>query len=141
MGPPMRRREGEKWTAPDVLKGWKNREKGGKKKRTRKRRKTSLEKTRAGRFRKRRGESQSFFGLGSNPGEGMAVCECIVPPRHGGSLKSRQAASPLVRLVEGEERWKAPDHPQGVLPQNWGGNEQNRTCMVLKTTDNDRRTI
>ncbi|GFW97919.1 hypothetical protein TNCV_2599581 [Trichonephila clavipes] len=27
MGPPMRRREGEKWTAPDVLKGWKNREK------------------------------------------------------------------------------------------------------------------
>ncbi|GFU16412.1 hypothetical protein TNCV_835991 [Trichonephila clavipes] len=24
MGPPMRRREGEKWTAPDVLKGRKN---------------------------------------------------------------------------------------------------------------------
>ncbi|GFX21890.1 hypothetical protein TNCV_2311681 [Trichonephila clavipes] len=23
MGPPMRKREGEKWTAPDVLKGWK----------------------------------------------------------------------------------------------------------------------
>ncbi|GFS76323.1 uncharacterized protein TNCV_4668451 [Trichonephila clavipes] len=31
MGPPMRRREGEKWTALDVLKGWKNREKGGRK--------------------------------------------------------------------------------------------------------------
>ncbi|GFX55624.1 hypothetical protein TNCV_269121 [Trichonephila clavipes] len=31
MGPPMRRREGEKWIAPDVLKGWKNREKGEKK--------------------------------------------------------------------------------------------------------------
>ncbi|GFV94559.1 hypothetical protein TNCV_3826261 [Trichonephila clavipes] len=39
MGPQMRRRDGEKWTAPDVLKGWKNREKGGRKKRTRKRRK------------------------------------------------------------------------------------------------------
>ncbi|GFX60721.1 hypothetical protein TNCV_4976971 [Trichonephila clavipes] len=25
MGPPIRKREGEKWTAPDVLKGWKNR--------------------------------------------------------------------------------------------------------------------
>ncbi|GFX60462.1 retrovirus-related Pol polyprotein from transposon 297 [Trichonephila clavipes] len=34
---------------------------GGKKKRTRKRRKNSSEKTRVGRFRKRRGESQSFL--------------------------------------------------------------------------------
>ncbi|GFW84678.1 uncharacterized protein TNCV_2597231 [Trichonephila clavipes] len=59
MGPPMRRREGEKWTAPDVLKGWKNREKG-EKKREREKEKKSSEKTRAGRFRKRRGESQSF---------------------------------------------------------------------------------
>ncbi|GFY18035.1 uncharacterized protein TNCV_3385261 [Trichonephila clavipes] len=31
--------------------------------------------------------------------------------------------------------------PPGILPQNWGGNEANRTytCMVLKATDNDRR--
>ncbi|GFX37906.1 hypothetical protein TNCV_3835071 [Trichonephila clavipes] len=58
MGPPMRRREGGKWTAPDVLKGWKNREKGGKEKANEKK---SSEKTRAGRFRKRRGESQSFL--------------------------------------------------------------------------------
>ncbi|GFW61172.1 hypothetical protein TNCV_433961 [Trichonephila clavipes] len=36
-------------------------ERRGKKKRTRKRRKKSSEKTRAGRFRKRRGESQSFL--------------------------------------------------------------------------------
>ncbi|GFW92332.1 hypothetical protein TNCV_3588541 [Trichonephila clavipes] len=47
----MRKREGEKWTAPDVLKGWNNREKE----------KKELEKTRAGRFRKRRGESRSFL--------------------------------------------------------------------------------
>ncbi|GFV57645.1 hypothetical protein TNCV_3132331 [Trichonephila clavipes] len=33
--------------------------------------------------------------------------------------------------------------PQGVLPQNWGGTEQNRTvtCMVLKATANDRQLI
>ncbi|GFW82996.1 uncharacterized protein TNCV_4604231 [Trichonephila clavipes] len=49
--------------------------------------------------------------------------------------------SPLVRLVEGEERWEASDHPQSVLPLNWGGIEPNRTviCMMLKATANDRR--
>ncbi|GFW81773.1 uncharacterized protein TNCV_2884471 [Trichonephila clavipes] len=61
--------------------------------------------------------------------------------RHGGTLNSRRAASPLVRLVEGEERWEAPDHFQGVLPLNWGETELNRsvTCMVLKAMANDRR--
>ncbi|GFT54570.1 uncharacterized protein TNCV_344551 [Trichonephila clavipes] len=51
-----------------------------------------------------------------------------------------RAASPLVRLVVGEERWEASDHPQSVLPLNWGGIEPNRivTCMVLKATANDR---
>ncbi|GFW81235.1 uncharacterized protein TNCV_375841 [Trichonephila clavipes] len=44
---------------------------------------------------------------------------------------------------ESRERWDAPDYPQGVLPQNWGETEQNRsvTCMVLKATDNDRRKL
>ncbi|GFW07671.1 uncharacterized protein TNCV_3918041 [Trichonephila clavipes] len=53
---------------------------------------------------------------------------------------SIRAVSPLVRLVEDEERWEAPDLPQGVLPQNWGETELNRsvTCMVLKTTAKDR---
>ncbi|GFW75129.1 adhesion G-protein coupled receptor G4 [Trichonephila clavipes] len=41
MGPPMRRREGEKWTAPDVLKGWKNRER---KKENEKKKEKELEK-------------------------------------------------------------------------------------------------
>ncbi|GFY11828.1 uncharacterized protein TNCV_1530201 [Trichonephila clavipes] len=57
--------------------------------------------------------------MGSNPGEGIDICKSIVPLRHGGTLNSRRAASPLVRFVEGEERWEAPNHPQGVLPQNW----------------------
>ncbi|GFV71087.1 hypothetical protein TNCV_1662441 [Trichonephila clavipes] len=34
-----------------------------------------------------------------------------------------------------------PGQPQGLLPLNWGGTEQNRTvtCMVLKAKANDRR--
>ncbi|GFV49879.1 uncharacterized protein TNCV_1391611 [Trichonephila clavipes] len=47
-----------------------------------------------------------------------------VPSRHGGSLNSRRAASPLVWLVEGEEEWEASDHPQSILPLNWGGPSQ-----------------
>ncbi|GFY13064.1 uncharacterized protein TNCV_666261 [Trichonephila clavipes] len=74
----------------------------------------------------------------------MDVCKCIVPFRHGGILNSRQAASPLVSVMEREERWKAsdPSPPQGFLPQNWGGTELNRTvtCMVLKATANNMRT-
>ncbi|GFV04268.1 hypothetical protein TNCV_918891 [Trichonephila clavipes] len=31
------------------------------------------------------------------------------------TLNSRQATSPLVRLVEEKERWEAPGHPQGFL--------------------------
>ncbi|GFW43102.1 uncharacterized protein TNCV_1474971 [Trichonephila clavipes] len=59
----------------------------------------------------------------------------------GGTLNSRRAASHLVRLVEGEERWEESDYPQGGLPQNWGGTDQNRidTGMVLKAKANDRR--
>ncbi|GFU23329.1 uncharacterized protein TNCV_2560041 [Trichonephila clavipes] len=70
------------------------------------------------------------------------VCKCIVPSLHGGTLNSRRAASPLVKLVEeGEERWKVPGHSQGVIPQNWGRNEQNSTVtgMVLRAKANDRR--
>ncbi|GFT30988.1 hypothetical protein TNCV_1683541 [Trichonephila clavipes] len=46
-------------------------------------------------------------GLGSYPGEGMDVCKCTVPLRHGGTLNSRRSTSPLVRLMEIEERWVA----------------------------------
>ncbi|GFW89192.1 uncharacterized protein TNCV_2686251 [Trichonephila clavipes] len=71
----------------------------------------------------------------------MDICKCIVPSRHGVLLNSSRAASPLERLVEGEESWEAPDHLQGVLPQNWGEVELNHsvTCMVLKATANDMR--
>ncbi|GFU86442.1 uncharacterized protein TNCV_1417941 [Trichonephila clavipes] len=77
----------------------------------------------------------------SIPGEDTDVCKCIVPSRYGKTLNSRRATSPLVRLVEGEERWKAPNHTQGVLPQNWGETELIRsvTCMMLKATNNARR--
>ncbi|GFS68558.1 hypothetical protein TNCV_4584711 [Trichonephila clavipes] len=49
-----------------------------------------------------------------------------------------RAASLLVRLVEGTERWETTDHR--VLPQNWGGTEKNRTVtgMGLNSKANDR---
>ncbi|GFV92233.1 hypothetical protein TNCV_1896691 [Trichonephila clavipes] len=58
---------------------------------------------------------------------------------NGDTLNIRRAANPLVKLVEGEERWKAPKYPQGFL-QNWGKTESNRTVtyMVLKSTNKDR---
>ncbi|GFX02251.1 uncharacterized protein TNCV_138271 [Trichonephila clavipes] len=64
-----------------------------------------------------------------------------MPSRHEGTLKSRRAASPLGRMGGGEERWETPNHPQGVLPLNWGETELNRsvTCMVIKATPNDKR--
>ncbi|GFX38540.1 uncharacterized protein TNCV_3206081 [Trichonephila clavipes] len=74
--------------------------------------------------------------------EGMDVCKYIMPLQHGDTLNSRRTVCPLLKLVEREERWEAYDHPQGILSQNWGGTEQNRTviCMVLKATANDRPT-
>ncbi|GFX43261.1 hypothetical protein TNCV_2389691 [Trichonephila clavipes] len=48
--------------------------------------------------------------LSSNPGEDMGVCKCIVPSWHGDTINSRRAASPLMRLMEGEEKWEVPDH-------------------------------
>ncbi|GFV45229.1 uncharacterized protein TNCV_4240621 [Trichonephila clavipes] len=69
----------------------------------------------------------------------MDVCKCIGPLRHGDTLNSCRAASPLVWL--GEKRWENPGHPRSFLSLNWGGTEQNRTvtCMVLKAKANDRR--
>ncbi|GFU32973.1 uncharacterized protein TNCV_4155591 [Trichonephila clavipes] len=66
----------------------------------------------------------------------------LAPLRHGGTLNSHRAVSPLVRLVEWEERWETLDHPPGFLPQNWGRTDPNHTvtCVVLKATANDRRT-
>ncbi|GFW46333.1 hypothetical protein TNCV_1388351 [Trichonephila clavipes] len=54
-------------------------------------------------------------GLGSNPIEGVDVCKSIVLLWHGDSLNSLRAASALMKLVEGQERWEAPDYLQGVL--------------------------
>ncbi|GFX13971.1 hypothetical protein TNCV_611771 [Trichonephila clavipes] len=50
----------------------------------------------------------ALLGLGSNLGKGMNVCQCIVPVRHEGTLNIHRATSPLVRLVEGKEKWEAP---------------------------------
>ncbi|GFX58989.1 hypothetical protein TNCV_3814231 [Trichonephila clavipes] len=74
----------------------------------------------------------------------MGVCKCIVPSRHGVTLSNRRAASPLVMQVEGQRGRKSRTTPQGVLSQNWGVGwnraKHSAICMVLKATDNDRRT-
>ncbi|GFU05851.1 uncharacterized protein TNCV_3394461 [Trichonephila clavipes] len=57
------------------------------------------------------------LGLDSNPGEDMNVCKCVVPSRHGGTLNSRRATSPLVRLEEGEERWTG-NTPSGACDRS-----------------------
>ncbi|GFU69462.1 hypothetical protein TNCV_2282311 [Trichonephila clavipes] len=80
------------------------------------------------------------LSLAFNPGEGIDVCKCIVPLGNGGALNT----SSLVRLVEEGERWEgAFDHLQGVLLQNWGGTDLNRTvtCGVIKANANNRRTF
>ncbi|GFX91644.1 uncharacterized protein TNCV_3682301 [Trichonephila clavipes] len=58
------------------------------------------------------------YGLGLNSGEVMDACKCIVPSWHGSTLNSRRAASPLMRVVEGKEKWEISNNLQGVLPQN-----------------------
>ncbi|GFU31347.1 hypothetical protein TNCV_4792381 [Trichonephila clavipes] len=57
-----------------------------------------------------------------------------VLPRGGTSQggNCRRAVSPLVGMVEGEEKWEA-SYSQGVFPLNWGGTKLNRTvCMELQ---------
>ncbi|GFV74343.1 uncharacterized protein TNCV_5127861 [Trichonephila clavipes] len=56
--------------------------------------------------------SLEILGLGSNSREDMDVCKCIVPLWHEGTLNSRRAASPLMGLVEGVERWEALTTPR-----------------------------
>ncbi|GFU67532.1 hypothetical protein TNCV_3239791 [Trichonephila clavipes] len=74
------------------------------------------------------------MGLGSNPGEDMDACKCIVNSRHGVTLNSCRVSSPLLWL----DKWKGelgdPDHPQSALPQNWGVTEPPVTFVVLKAT-------
>ncbi|GFV68891.1 uncharacterized protein TNCV_1985551 [Trichonephila clavipes] len=60
----------------------------------------------------------------------MDAFKCLVPARHGGTLNSRRTASPLVRLVEGDDRWEASDRPQSVLPLNWGGKKAKSYCHL-----------
>ncbi|GFX35551.1 hypothetical protein TNCV_103581 [Trichonephila clavipes] len=77
------------------------------------------------------GSNGDLKGLGSNPRENMDVCKCRVPARHAGTLNSRRAASPLVRLVEVEERWEAPDPlPPRVFSLKLGWNRVKSYCPL-----------
>ncbi|GFW65127.1 hypothetical protein TNCV_393931 [Trichonephila clavipes] len=68
--------------------------------------------------------------MGSNPGEDMDVCKCIMPSRHGSTLSRRKAASPLVRLVAGDERWEDPDPTPGCSPSKLWWNRTKSYCHL-----------
>ncbi|GFU95147.1 hypothetical protein TNCV_4139311 [Trichonephila clavipes] len=50
--------------------------------------------------------SPTLRGLDLNAGEGVGVCENIVPGWHRGILNILRAKSPLMWFVEGEDRWE-----------------------------------
>ncbi|GFS77292.1 hypothetical protein TNCV_3758761 [Trichonephila clavipes] len=60
----------------------------------------------------------------------MDVCKCIVPSGHGGTLNSRRATSPLVRLVAGDERWEDPDPPPWCSPSKLGWKRATSYCQL-----------
>ncbi|GFW80669.1 transposable element Tcb2 transposase [Trichonephila clavipes] len=71
--------------------------------------------------------------------EDMDVCKCILPSRHGGTINSCRAASPLVwwwKGERGESPLTTPRCPPSKL--GWKRAKLYCTCMVLKATDNDR---
>ncbi|GFW48585.1 hypothetical protein TNCV_4241661 [Trichonephila clavipes] len=74
---------------------------------------------------------QSQVGLGSNPGEGIDICKCIVTLRHGDTLK-QPSSRKSSREVGGREREVGALTPsQGVLPQNWVEIEPNHNVMAI----------
>ncbi|GFV54048.1 hypothetical protein TNCV_2768411 [Trichonephila clavipes] len=60
----------------------------------------------------------------------MNVCKCIVLLRHGGTLNNYRASSPLVMLVEGKERWEAPDPPLGYSLSKLEWNQAKPYCHL-----------
>ncbi|GFV47510.1 hypothetical protein TNCV_904711 [Trichonephila clavipes] len=69
--------------------------------------------------------------MGSNSGEDLDACKCIAPLRHGGTVNNLRAASPLVRLVEGKNRWDALATPRVFSLEIGVETEQNRTVTYL----------
>ncbi|GFU53651.1 hypothetical protein TNCV_1470561 [Trichonephila clavipes] len=56
-----------------------------------------------------------FGGLSEGRPSVLKTPSNLEPLRYGGTLNSGEAASPFLRLLEGEELWEAPDHPQASL--------------------------
>ncbi|GFY18927.1 hypothetical protein TNCV_3876151 [Trichonephila clavipes] len=60
----------------------------------------------------------------------MDVCKSIVPSRHRGTLNSRRAVSPLVRLVAGDKRWEYPYPPPECSPSKLAWNRAKSYCHL-----------
>ncbi|GFX03702.1 transposable element Tc3 transposase [Trichonephila clavipes] len=82
-------------------------------------------------------------GLGSNPGEDMDICKCIVLLRHEGTLNNRRAASPLLRLVEEKESTGLAIYTSSytpTLPRDWVLELMPCPAMVWESPLNQRGT-
>ncbi|GFW84670.1 hypothetical protein TNCV_2597151 [Trichonephila clavipes] len=51
-----------------------------------------------------------------------------MPSHHGGTINSRRAANPLVRLVVGDERLEAPEPTPRCYPSTLGWNRTKSYC-------------
>ncbi|GFW82121.1 hypothetical protein TNCV_1170301 [Trichonephila clavipes] len=61
----------------------------------------------------------------------MDICKCIVPSRHEGTYsKQPSSRKSSVRLMAGEDRWKAPDPPPGCSPSKLGCNRAKSYCHL-----------
>ncbi|GFV02033.1 hypothetical protein TNCV_2648821 [Trichonephila clavipes] len=60
----------------------------------------------------------------------MDVYKCIVSLLHGGTLNSRRAATPLMRLVDRGEKWEIPDPSPGCSPSKLGWNRVKSYCHL-----------
>ncbi|GFU99370.1 uncharacterized protein TNCV_1751651 [Trichonephila clavipes] len=81
------------------------------------------------------------FGMTINKSQGQTMTICGLDLENPCFSHGQLIIRGMSELVEGKERLEVSDHPQSVLPLNWGGTEPNRTVnwMVLKATVNDRR--
>ncbi|GFV08306.1 hypothetical protein TNCV_327401 [Trichonephila clavipes] len=70
-------------------------------------------------------------GLGSNPGEGMDVCKCIVPSRHEGTLNIRRAANSLVSGVVNESLYKYFKNNLKLSGQKFQDDDRFNSCQVI----------
>ncbi|GFU48573.1 hypothetical protein TNCV_1439471 [Trichonephila clavipes] len=77
--------------------------------------------------------------FGSWKRKDMDICKCIVLLRHGVTINSSLAASPLTWLLDGKERWEALEPPPGCSPSKLGWNQAKSYCHLYGSQGHDHR--